>query len=384
MLPASGAIHIQDVDNKCQPATRLCSPVLLNNPILYAGGTAYDPRHQSAWVSDGRALVEVDLKTCKTICQPKPSIMRQNAVFSGLALARKRGMLYHLETEPGYLGILPWSNRTCPPIPTKGGCFMQLGKLDTAAGLAYDEVRDLLYYTVSTPGVTGPINTLYVASPTSGCQPLCKVTLPVCGTSLLFGKVTGLAYNPCTSTLYATDGQATMRLQMLDPRKCSIRLLGCCAKTTGGGLYQGLALIPGWTQTNVGKGCINKGCPFCTNLQTVLVGGDPTLGNPDFAIEIRNGPAGSPVTLGIGVGNCTGGMPFLCGNLYLPLTPPPILIPMGKLAGSQCQTSVRLGVPIPVDPKLCGVKVCLQSVAMCGSGGLAYALSPGLQFTLVP
>jgi hypothetical protein len=293
-------------------------------------------------------------------------------------------MLYHLETSPGYLGILPWNNSTCPPVPTKGGCFMPLSKLSTAGGLAYDEVRDLLYYTVSTPGVTGPVNELFVASPTNACSLICKVNLPACGTSTLLGMVTGLAYDSCTKTLYATDGQATMRLSMLDPRKCSIRLLDCCTKQAGGGRYQGLAVVRGWTQQNVGNSCISKGCPYCPNLRTGVFGGDPALGNPDFGIEILNGPSGSLGTLAIGMGNCTAGIPFLCGNLYLSLVSPVTVIPMGKLVGNQCQARAQLKVPIPVNSNLCGIKICLQSLAVCGGGGASHALSQGLQLNLVP
>lgn len=384
LLPASGAIQIQDVDNGCQAAKQLCSAILLNNPVLYAGGTAYDPRHQSLWVSDGRALVEVGLTTCKILCTPKPNIMQQGAVFSGLAVARKRGMLYHLESVPGYLGILPWNNSSCPPVPTKGGCFMQIDKSATAGGLAYDEVRDLLYYTVSTPGVTGPTNMLYVASPTNACNPICKVNLPVCGTSTLMGMITGLAYDPCTKQLYATDGQATMRLSMLDPQKCSLKLIDCCTKQAGGGLYQGLAVLRGWSQQNVGSSCVTQGCPYCPSLQTAFFGGDPALGNPDFGIQMSNGPSGSLGTLAIGLGNCTTGTPFLCGNLYLSLSSPILVLPMGTLQGNQCLATAQLKVPIPTNSNLCGIKVCLQSLAVCGGGGLYHALSQGLQFTLLP
>jgi len=117
----------------------------------------------------------------------------------------------------------------------------------------------------------------------------------------------------------------------------------------GGGRYQGLAVVRGWTQQNVGNSCITKGCPYCPNLRTGFFGGDPALGNADFGIEILNGPSGSLGTLAIGMGNCTSGIPFLCGNLYVSLASPVTVIPMGKLAGNQCQATARLKVPIPVN-----------------------------------
>ena len=110
-------------------------------------------------------------------------------------------MLYHLETSIGYLGILPWGNTMRPPLPTYGGCSLQIGSRDVAGGLAYDEVRDLLYYTVTT---TGPTNRLFVASALTRCQPICSVPLPRCTGGPSFGAVTGLAFDSCRSILYAT------------------------------------------------------------------------------------------------------------------------------------------------------------------------------------
>ncbi|MCB9869846.1 MAG: hypothetical protein H6837_08310 [Planctomycetes bacterium] len=381
LLPASGGLQLQDIDNKCQPAKVLCTNVLLNTTIAYAGGTAYDPRHQTVWVTDGRSLEEFDPMSCKSVCQAKPALMRAGAVFSGLAIANRRRMLYHLETMPGYLGILPWNNAVCPPVPTKGGCGLTLGAQDTAGGLAYDETRDLLYFTISTPTTTGVANTLLVASANNACVPTCKLAIPGSILTVPFGAVTGLAFNPCDDSLYATDGRVTLRLQV-DPVQCTIKLISTCAKQTGGGDYQGLALVPGWSRAAVGKSCVTKGCPSCPSLATTVFGGDPALGNPDFGIAVTGGPTGALAILAVGFGGCTPGSPFLCGALHLSPLTPIVLVPLGTMTGPQCAAEARIGVPVPVDAQLCGATLCLQSVALCGTATGDHALSAGLRLTL--
>jgi len=364
LLPASGNIDIQDIEGSCQAAKNLCSGVLLHNGLQYAGGSAYDPRHQSLWVSDGRAMEERALGSCSVLCKVTPSLMNSKAVVTGLAIADSSRRLYHLESTPGYLGILPWDNTRCPPIPTKGGCTMQLGATEIAGGIAWDEARNLLYFTVSQPGIVGWTNTLFVARSGMHCQPICKVPLTPCRRTP--EPVTGLAYDSWTHRLYAAQGRDTLVVDVQDPLKCVIKSLACCNKQWGSD-WAGLAVVPGWKQRSIDKSCLRQDCPVCTAMVSKLTGGDPSIGNQDFGLQLANGPAGRFALVVFGAGGCTKGLsiPVLCAPFYpnlslLALSPPLTLTGTGT-----CLGSATAALPLPPDPGLCGATLCTQWIVFC-------------------
>ncbi|MEZ5988975.1 MAG: hypothetical protein R3F30_07590 [Planctomycetota bacterium] len=381
LLPASGQLATQDVD-ACKPAQRACSGVLLNTTIPYAGATAFDPRHGSVWVCDDRTMEEWDPVSCQRLCSAQLHRMDQKASVSGFAIADARGMLYQLETRDGYAGILPWFVKDCPPTPTRGGCSLTLPARSVAAGLAYDEVRDLLYWTVSAPGVTGGyVNTLQVSSPGAACKPLATLALAGCGTPLNpFGMVTGLAYDTRDQRLYATDGRVTMIWRLDDPLKGVAKLLGCCDAGLSGGLFQGLAVAPAWARADYGSPCIGKGCPFCNQLGAGLVGGIPSLGNQAFGAIIERAPVPSFGVLLVGAG-CIKGVqyPPFCGSFHVPLAPPSLALPVGVVTGKgQCLGSLVAPLPIPVDTGLQGQSICLQWIIVCGVAS-GFGMSQGIQ-----
>ena len=84
----SGEIHIQDIDGSCKTAKAL-HKALGASGNFWAGGTAYGPRHQSVWISDGTTIAEVRLSDGKTLCSFKAQLMNAKAVVSGLAIADK-------------------------------------------------------------------------------------------------------------------------------------------------------------------------------------------------------------------------------------------------------------------------------------------------------
>ena len=60
----NGSLDIQSTQ-KCPHAKRVCKQMFQKTQFAWSGGTAYDPRHQSVWISDGAVLVEYQVKGCK-------------------------------------------------------------------------------------------------------------------------------------------------------------------------------------------------------------------------------------------------------------------------------------------------------------------------------
>jgi len=372
-----GEIHIQDIDGSCKTA-KLLHKALGTSGNFWAGGTAYDPRHQSVWISDGTTIAEVQLSDGKTRCSFKAQLMNSSAVVSGMAIADKGRRLIQLETMQSYGAIRSYSLTNCPPTPLRDGCTISVPKGYYTGGLAYDEVLDLVYYTVTQPGFQVPQNTLHVADNTNRCKSICSLKLAGC--VHFFGTdVTGLAYDACSKTLYATTGAGTMPFRVGDPRKCEFKAGTCCIKQSTGS-YRGLAVVPGWTQLKKGTSCITKGCPFCSSLDNRLYGGAPSLGNPDFGVEVVNGPTGALAILGVGLSTCGKGTPFLCGNLWLPQNF--ILVFPGTLSGNQCAAGLKVPLPVPTNAQLCGQRICLQWLVACGTSGFAVGLTPAIQFSI--
>jgi hypothetical protein len=372
-----GEIHIQDIDGSCQTAKPLYKALSTANNF-WAGGTAYDPRHESVWISDGTTIAEVQLSDGKTLCSFKAQLMNSSAVVSGLAIADKGRLLIQLETMQSYGAIRSYSLTGCPPTPLRDGCTITVPTGYYTGGLAYDEVEDLVYYTVTQPGFQVPQNTLHVVDNKNRCTSICSLMLPGC--IHFFGTdVTGLAYDSCTKTLYATTGLGTMPFQVGDPRKCEFKAGTCCVKQLTGS-YAGLAVVPGWTQVKKGTSCITKGCPFCSSLDNRLYGGAPSLGNRDFGVEVVNGPTGALAILGVGVSTCGKGTPFLCGHLWLPQNFIPVF--PGTLTGNQCAAGLRVPLPVPVDARLCGQSICLQWLVACSTSGVDVGLTPAIEFSI--
>lgn len=372
-----GALHIQDVDGACQPA-KARHKVLGQASSFWAGGTAYDPRHESAWVSDGASIAEVRLSDGKVLCSFKAQLMDSMAVVSGLAIADQGRRLIQLETRAGYGAIRSYAlGAVCPPTPLRDGCVLAIPQGHYSGGLAYDELEGLVYYTVTQPGFQVPFNWVHVADAKNRCKSLCSLRIGTC--VHFFGTdVTGLAYDCCSKTLYATVGSGTVPIQVLDPRRCQFKVGSCCTKGSSG-VYRGLAVVPGWSQFKKGTSCISKGCPFCNKLDTQLYGGAPSLGNPDFGVEVIHGPTGGLGIMGIAASTCGKGIGFSCGALWLPGGA--LIVVPGTLSGPQCGASLRVPLPVPHNANLCGASVCIQWVVGCAGGG-GEGVTPAIQFTI--
>jgi hypothetical protein len=378
---SSGQIEIQDHLNKCQPAQLHCPKILVNEG---SGGAAYDPIKQSLWVTNGSLLEEYPLASkCTPSCRSKTSPMGKGAKVTGLTIDFENRVLYHLETTPGSFGILPYDIKSCPPVPLKGGCTVKLSNpRATAGGIAYNKVNGLFYVAVSEPAFVGYISTIYVVTK-SGCQVICNYGLSTCDVRTQ-APISGLAWDHCSATLFATDGVNTRAIKPLDPRKCQVTVGVCCAKG-GTTRWQGLAILPGTTGKVVGTGCTGKGCAFCTQQVLMPAGGDAVLGNQGFYLAWRGAPISAAGVLFAGPGLCTKGLkfPFLCGSFYPSLNPGFMVLGSAVLNGrTQCTGAANFPLPLPRDPAFCNISICVQGLVICGTAA-GYGLSPALELTLM-
>lgn len=379
----SGNLDLQALQ-KCPPAKRVCKNILFKPSFFWSGGTAYDPRHQSVWASDGALLVEYKVRGCKAICKQKPALVLTSPVakstVTGLAISDRHSRLFHLEMIPGRLAIVTYDNKKCPPKAISR-CILSMGKRDIAAGLAYDETRDLIYFTISQfQSTSGTYQTVLFQAPASKpCSPVCKWVIP---SKCSKKPVTGLAYNACADMVYATDGAVTSHIRVQDPKKCKFSLVACCKKQLAGD-WKGLAMIPGWSLKRVGKSCIGKPCPNCTSMVHHLAGGDTSLGNPDFKLMLSNAPANQIGILYIKLGAAGAGIQpnFLCAPFYA--FPPALFVVTGLPGVAPCGGKGQVSLPLPNSKKLCGLKLTTQWLVLCKKGNnFGLSLSNALEFSL--
>lgn len=377
-ITAPGQIDIQDIDGSCKPARTLCTRVLSGNTKFPSGGTAYDSSRQAVWVSDGSTIVAYALPSCRTICTFKAQLVNTGAVVSGLAISDSKQRLIQLESTQGSVSIRSYDMRTCPPTPLRDGCTLSIQSNATAGGLAYDEARNLLYFTESAPALVGWLSNLYIASFGNACRPICKVPMRSCGSGARgWGAIDGLAYSSCKNQLYATDGVLTSITTMTDPPKCSTTHVTCCARQSTGS-FRGLAVIPGWKQRTVGKSCLPATCN-CPSM-TSRLGSEPRIGNASFGFELSSGPSGQYGFVLLGAG-CGSGIPVpvLCGPLYTLLTPPPLVLPAVKLQGAACSGTATSPLAIPLSTDLCGIQLCAQWIVLCAP---ILGSSEAIEFTI--
>ncbi len=392
-LPApnmASYLDIQDIDNNCQKAQTFCkypanSPLRPQAYNSYSGGTAYDARYRTVWVSDGKILAEYAVRGCKPRCKPMKALLADpSAYVSGLAIAQKKPRLFQLATKHYYFEVITYDLRKCPKaiskciykFPTTGGIVRPL-----AGGIAYDEVNDNLYISISYRNSVGSFDHMvFVSKASSPCKPFCKAKIMSCSKKL----VTGLAYDNCRRELYATDGQVTQVHFASSKNPCLIKIGKCCKKQITP-QYRGLALIPGFKPGVKGKSCTQKPCPTCNSMFASWAGGDPVMGNQNFRLTLNNAPSGGIGIVILKAGSCNNpGFPFLCGRLYA-ISGPTIFIGASFLGGSGgCSGNGSIPTPLPASPSIakaiCGKPLCAQWIVFCknaigsGFGGISNAV----------
>ncbi|MCB9871962.1 MAG: hypothetical protein H6836_08165 [Planctomycetes bacterium] len=378
----AGEIDVQTTHDYGCTAVKKCPGVLVPATNAIAGGSAYDPRFQAAWSSDGINLSLDGLRNCDLICRGVAvRILGATSVVSGLAVHDSAQRLYQLETVPGAFGVVTYDIKD-----PKTTCFQAIdrctGKTVTAngvaGGLAYDEGRGLLFLSTSEPGAATWSHFIHVFRAAAPCQPVCRWQITGnCMTTL--GPVTGLAYDNCASMLYATDGIQVLEIAVGDPTQCQFRSARCCSAVAR---YRGLALTSGWTLEHIGRNCLLKPCASCPNMYLRTTGGDPSLGNTSFGLQLVNAPGGPGQFAGLylRVGGCTAGFPLFCSSFHAYPGVGPFITP---LVGASCSGTATWPLPIPPVAAYCGIKLCAQALVICQSSpGTGVGVSNALQFPI--
>jgi hypothetical protein len=378
----------------CSAATQV-GAVGSNSGSLFAGGSAYDPRHQAVWVTDGTRIVLYRLSDKKTLCTFKPTRQISTpavGVPCGLAISPSRGELYQLETITNQMALTVYDvsqiSPNCNPAVKKAGCTVKIGAVgETAGGLAYDEARDLFYYVTSWMGFARPGFFIYAAHRSNPCK-LYAIGFSPCSDKI---PITGAAYSHCQQFLYIAMGSEVNVVRMADPLNGNVvnmnQLLKvpCCQKQTGN-MWAGLAVMPKWGKRSVGQSCVATNCGPCSSMKLDLSGGDMVLGNPDVALDISGAPTGGAGAFYISLGTCTGGvgLPGLCGQVYPSLGGGfPVLLGIFPLTGQSgaCSGGLHLKLGgVPTDAALCTVSACSQFLIRCPQGGTG--LTNAVEFTI--
>ena len=297
-------------------------------------------------------------------------------------------------TSSNSLVLRFYDTSACPPKLLKTTCSFAIPTTTApgvAHGLAYDEVRDFIYFTMSGSGFAGwstSVNyinyaVVCLAKPSTLSVPL----FSPCGGNN--SPVTGMAYNPCTKVLYLTEGNAMLKLDITNLSK-PVNLNAsakCCKLNLPRKAWAGLAYVPNSVVKSVGQSCFNSGCTKCSNMTLGFTGGDLALGNQDLAIQVTGAPAGGQAGFFLSPGKCqTPGLslPGLCGAIHLTIgTGIPIFVGNFSLgSGTGCTGSMKLNAPIPSNAALCGRTICSQFLIRCPAGGLAAGLTKAIEFSV--
>ena len=369
----------------CTPGVPLCLPVLGPPVMPFAGGTAYDPGTQTIWNSDGLLLTglsALSVPPCAPVCPPVPCPgLPAGAFVCGLAFAEDTRSLWVIDSTPALME-LTFVGGPCPVPLRRCGLAGVIPPTHTPGGLAYSEKLRMVLYSVSMWGVVPPNNLVFIAPSNAPCAPVCMVPWNACGAVAALGAITGLAYDDCTDTMYATDGAllANGVLRFVPPN-CQLLRQQCCNLPVIAAYY-GLCIEPSHPVAR-GMSCTAAPCPNCPAL-AMSTTSDPTLGNARFALQVSNAPAGSVLICMLGPGPCTPGIPVLCG-LYYPILPPaPVMFGIVGLGGpAPCGGSGAAALPVPMDVSLCGSTVCVQGLVLClAAPGPGVGLTNALDLTI--
>ncbi len=317
----------------------------------WAGGTAHDPRDRTTWVSTGTWMRKVNARTgCAPACPafPVPDLL-PGQVLTGLAFNEWTGQLFVSHSD----------NRILTYDAT-GGCGLTLNSVCTVtvppnhviSGLATDDTTNRIFY--ATGAWLGPLpdpeGFVYTAMQATPCTPICpEFTVSDCSGPNPF--VTGLAFDACDASLHATNGRSISTYTM---PACAPTYVGCCTPFSANEMLIGLCVLPS-TEVRTGNVCFNGTAGPCPGMAHML-GGDPTVGNIAFSLDLVNAPANTWAFININVaGGCLPGVNYgiLCTD-----------VPAANFAwflwtggGVGCTGSVSNPLPIPPMSALCGLVI---------------------------
>lgn len=361
-----------------------CVPVFptASTQPAWAGGTAYDPVRGGSWITNGVAIAEVAQGTCATLCpvQPVP-LSSPNAVATGLAYNESAGVLFVSDSLNNILTVkVSGCNltvvNTCQtwPVSTTN---------PTIGGLATDDVNGLIFYSGS-QWSGAPNNIIFVAKQSTPCQYFCKILVPACTTGPL-GPITGLAHDCCKNVLWATDGINWIAMSY-NLATCTGNVVTCCKLPFTTEPLIGLCMLPSIAtskdQTAASKSCTAPICPACPAMEHTMVG-QPTIGNPGFTLRLDNAPAASTGVLVLNLGACGAGVPFGCGQIFVPTAGWIVLGPFGTGGGVGCTGGNALTLSLAPNPFFCGFTFSTQYAVICiGGGAFGTALSNCLSWAI--
>lgn len=352
----------------CTAGARVCPSPLPPPSVAHAGGAAYSAFNRSLWHTQGTRLVETGIDNCQLVCAVAANlVLGPNSVATGLTVCESRYQLLQLESIPGTAALSTFHTRSCPPAVI-AACRVDLPTVRHLAGaVALDERDGLILYATSVFGAVVPANVVLVARDSDPCTILCSFEATACGNGARLGAITGMTYDDCTRLLYLTDGtQTAVYTNRVGTTPCDFQIVGCCERSPGvpNFVWHGFDIEPRHP-TTVGVNCLGRGCPTCTSMSLTALG-DPTVGNPRFALSVDNAPGGSFFQLGLAAGPCRPvGFPIFCGNWHTDLGTL-VLLPLVPLGGTgPCDGSAILGLPIPKDYALCGAALCAQGIVIC-------------------
>ena len=209
---------------------------------------------------------------------------------------------------------------------------------------------------------------------------VCRLALPPACPGVVLGAIRGLAFDDCRNLLSVTDGRNIAHYEF-SSTPCALQIRACCTLPTGlPDLLVGLCREPSHP-TSHGPSCTIPNCAPCATMQHETIG-DPTLGNPSFALVLTNAPSGGLAAIAINVGACTAPgvpLPGFCSNLLVPL--PGITVFSGPTGGAGgCTGGLILPLAIPAVSAFCGATLSSQGIVLCptaaGTGtGVANCLS---------
>jgi hypothetical protein len=334
----------------------------------FVGGTAHDPRDRGTFVSNGLQYTKIDARStaCAPLCPvlPVPNTTPNNPV-TGMAYNEVTNTLFITDAS----NIIRWYS-------VGGGCQLTLinrciapvSAVEILTGCATDDLNGLIFYSAVVPGVMG--GRVYVAPQTNPCAVICAHPILQCGANPMT-PLTGLAFDTCSRTLWATDGRMSVA-HNFDSTTCTLFPQYQCCINTSGDPYVGLCILPS-TEAAAGPSCQSAPCPTCPTMRHEL-GADPTIGNPAFSLDLVNPPGATAAWLVLNVGPCAGPgvlSPPLCAPILVPFAPPWLTAgPFGTGgAAGTCTGNVVLPFPIPNSPMFCGLTLSSQFIGLCGGPG---------------
>ncbi|MHC5062495.1 MAG: hypothetical protein ACYTG5_00815 [Planctomycetota bacterium] len=348
-------------------------------PTKFAGGTAYDPENRAIWVSNGKLLARVSVEGCRVQCGPFAAPMGPilpNTVVTGLAYRKSSRQLYMVDSARR-LTILQVDDCNLSLVER---CTLNLNLPNNffVSGLAVDELTGRILYSASdfTEPSISPSEPVFIAEESAPCDPVWTVRLSDCSGLGILGPVTGLAYDPCANIIHATNGREIVSAQLIftPDGGCTLGAITCCLPAPGAPRLVGLDLIPERDISSLGHSCTNGVCPSCA-VMTHSIASDPVIGNQGLRFRLNRAPDDSIAFLVINEGGCNlPGLPVppICGPFLVDLLKTPPLLRGGFLTGNigknECDGSVDVPLPVPLNPSLCGQEFGSQFLVICLRG----------------